>query len=161
MKGHTTSPRWWNDVERDDIHATAADWLVRLQEPELSVEDTTAWQEWMSADRRHADAFRRMEEVWGAATAIEDQGRADGADYDCEAPIGIWIEKRTQRRRVLGWGALAASVICALGGAAWWSYDARGQWIETAIGQNRAVTLADGSRIELGGDSAIRVRFED
>jgi transmembrane sensor len=161
MEGHATSQRWWTDAERDPIHATAAEWLVRLQEPDLSVEETAAWQEWMAADPRHSDAFQRMEEIWAAAETIEDRAGPDATDYDCEVPIGEWMGNRAGRRRRLAWSALAASILCALIGAAWWWTGLRGHWIETPIGQNRAVTLADGSQIELGGDSAIRVRLED
>jgi transmembrane sensor len=161
MEGHATSGRWWKDAERDPIHAAAADWLARLQEPEISVEETAAWQEWMAADPRHSDAFRRIEEVWAAAETIEDRAGPDARDYDCAISIGEWLENKAGRRRMLAWSALAASILCAFIGAGWWWNGSRGQWIETSIGENRAVTLGDGSRIELGGDSAIRVRLDD
>ena len=50
-------------AEHDTIHLTAADWVARLREPEVSLEETLAWQEWMTKDPRHAQAFERMEEV--------------------------------------------------------------------------------------------------
>src|SRR5215472_10871547 len=50
-------------MEDDPIHVAAAEWLVRLQESDLSLHETLAWQGWLNEDPRHAHAFARMEEV--------------------------------------------------------------------------------------------------
>jgi hypothetical protein len=40
------------DIERDPIHEAAAEWFTRVQEPELSVDETASWRCGIPADRR-------------------------------------------------------------------------------------------------------------
>jgi len=58
------------DAETDPIHVAAADWLLRMQDPQLSLEETLAWQDWMKASPRHAEAFSRLEEISEAAARL-------------------------------------------------------------------------------------------
>src|SRR5687767_8397003 len=73
---HTeTLTRWSTDVEQDPIHVEAVEWLTQLQDPNLSFEDSLAWQRWMSADPRHAQAFARIEAVWEEPWELLRQAR--------------------------------------------------------------------------------------
>src|SRR5690349_9535281 len=91
-------------AEHDAIHLTAADWLARLRDPEVSLEETLAWQNWLNEDIRHAQAFARMEEVSlvlrSLPRPIRPRGRvATSWDrYDASTPVGEWLESHTRRR---------------------------------------------------------------
>ena len=65
----TDDPR--NEIENDPVFQQAADWLVRLQEPTLSLDETMEWQRWMNADPRHARSFERVEQLWGKLERVE------------------------------------------------------------------------------------------
>src|SRR5690349_25168955 len=63
-----------SDVENDPIYEAAAEWVVRLQNPSVSLEETLAWQTWMKESHQHAEAFARVEEV----SQLVRQARAAG-----------------------------------------------------------------------------------
>lgn len=164
---------WLEDAEQDSVHDAAADWLIRLQAADLSVDDTIAWQSWMTADERHARAFRRLEETWNRFDRLSNPvlfgtESLDGDRYDGSMPVSHWIEEQAAAPPrapsvVPRWIALAASV-AALGiGAASMLYfnelrlDAATTVVETSVGENRSVRLADGSSIEVGGHTRLEV----
>lgn len=162
------------DVERDPIHRAAAEWLTRLHEPAVTLEDTLEWQRWMAADVRHARAFRRLEEVWedAAELSISMPAEAGSADtYDASVPVGEWLASTTRsRRRRRGWPArmdlavaagilLAAVGVATITGVGIHRAPARSgaTLVETAVGENRTIHLADGSRVTLGGRTRIDI----
>jgi len=159
------------DIERDPIHAVAADWLIRLQQPDLSLEDTLDWQQWMAEDPRHRQAFRALEQVWEKLDSVPTQPRpaaeALSADaYDGSVSVSAWRAQPAPppwhaRRR---W-ALAAVLLLTLTCVAVGSVVAppllvslpQGKTFETAVGQNATVRLSDGSEVQLGGHTRLTV----
>ncbi|MEJ1964647.1 MAG: FecR domain-containing protein [Gammaproteobacteria bacterium] len=164
----------------DVAHEQAADWFARLRESNVSLEDTLEWQAWMSADTRHAEAFARIEEVSTVLRSMprpalppSSVGRNDR--YDASIPLSTWLDTAGARagllrnRRRVWLGAIAASVVLAstvLGWAAlnrdalgWTS--AKASAFETIVGENRVVTLSDGSRVTLGGATTLRVAMSE
>ena len=51
------------EIENDPLHLAAADWFVRLQSTEVSLEETLAWQAWIHENPANAEAFARIEEI--------------------------------------------------------------------------------------------------
>lgn len=155
--------RWWVDAEHDPIHEAAAEWFTRLQDAALTVEVTTAWQEWLGADPRHREAFRRIEDVWRDAAAIEDYGQREGGHYDPEISVSAWRAERAAaaRRETLLVFAWAAIVTTAVVGGYWFFTGGFGQRLETRVGEHRSISLSDGSHVALGADTAIRVDMSD
>lgn len=158
----TASPM---DIEHDPTHQAAADWLVRLQDPGISVEDTLAWQAWMSESEANASAFARIEEVSQVLRALPApppvsarQLAADG--YDASVPLKDWSAPHTRRSPWMA-VALAASVAIAALPLAFWKFPFSHDTFSTAIGENRSVTLSDGSTIVLGGDTRIDVSLSN
>jgi transmembrane sensor len=133
-------------AEHDTIHLAAADWVARLREPEVSLEETMAWQNWLGADPRHAEAFARMEEVSTVLHALPRPPR----------PIA-----RSADRYHFWAGAIAASTVAAIIGFTWAMSSRGASVLQTAIGENRKVTLADGSSITLGGNTKLSVDLND
>lgn len=163
------------DVEHDPIHETAAEWFARLQDPNLSMDDTVSWQSWMSADARHAQAFHRIEETWQRFRDMPQPAlagarilAADG--YDGSMAVSDYASRMHEGKhgysRIFALAAsVAAMLICASLTAYWLgtrnSIDLAGSTaFETAIGENRTVHLPDGSSVALGGHTRVEVRLD-
>lgn len=153
------------DIERDPIHLAAADWFVRLQSTEVSLEETLAWQAWLHDNPCNADAFARIEEVSNALRDVPAPAavpaRVLSSDrYDASIPIGAWKQPRRRRWPWVTLGAAASFALVALI-FAFWKVPSETITYETAIGENGNVALADGSLIALGGDTRIEVTLSD
>jgi transmembrane sensor len=157
-------------VDRDPVYATAAEWLLRLQEANLTLEETLVWQQWMAQDARHRYAFQELEELWGkfgsvAAPSPVSRRALEADTYDGSIPVSAW----RALSRVASMGgvrrmALAAMLLLALTGlfaASLLAPNAVGlsgiSNFETAVGQNAVLRLPDGSRVQLGGHTRLSV----
>lgn len=161
--------RWWTRAETDPTHLAAGDWLVRLQNPGITVEETLAWEAWMRERPEHAEAFERLEQLSQLMPDVRPPKPATRWElvrdrYDATAPLKEWRVPRQP-----GVLALAASValvalalnyvvrnFTGLNGA-----DTGSDVVTTAVGENRAVSLNDGSRVMLGGDSRVVISLSD
>lgn len=104
---------------------------------------------WIEADPRNAVAFARAEAGWDAAERLRASPPAlDATTAAAPAPPFA-------RRDVVG-GLLAAGAVGAMAGGAW-LYRPRAVLFRTGVGEQRGVTLADGSRVEMNTASAIEV----
>jgi transmembrane sensor len=149
MSSTPAKERWWDVAERDGIHAEAAEWLARLQEPTLTLEESLEWRRWMAADERHAHAFARIEDIW------ERPWDLLGSQKSGATP---------KSSHVRAW-SLAASVGAILVAGTWFltkitvsSPDAHpAEIVRTTVGENREVKLSDGSIVTLGGRTELSV----
>lgn len=140
-------------------------WHLRLKDA-----DEDAWiefAEWLSADPARnrayeavADDDARMLPLLEKATfptGTEQQRTPEfGNDEDAVADAGGGIVRRSRWR----WGALAASIAVAGGLGIQMLPDAT-YAVETAMGERRAVSLADGSEIQLNGSTRIVLDKDD
>jgi len=154
-----------HEIENDPLHLAAADWFVRLQSTAVSLEETLAWQAWIHDNPANAEAFARIEEISHALSDVPAPA-AVPADllardrYDASVPIGDW-NPRGERHWPWPTLGVAASVALFALVFAFWRAPAATYAFETAIGENRSVTLADGSIIALGGDTHIEVALPE
>lgn len=167
---------WSKASERDAIEFVAAEWIVKLQQSSISVEEVAEWQQWMRSDEAHAAAFKRLETMWNKFDAIsapsDPSSKALSGDaYDGSVPVGEWLNfRKDQKRRPRINRRIAAAVFVAavctvlavavLTAGIWIQPGPRQpelarQMIETAVGENRSVTLADGSSVKLGGHTRL------
>ncbi len=181
MIDERSAPQWWGDVEADAIHARAAQWFVRLQDPQVSLEDTVAWQQWIAEDARHKQAFARIENTYRdmgemprpalsstlAGANHANVGRADR--YDGSTSVSEWLQRAPvgirQGRlaaRVVGIAAATAGVAVALVWFVSGGPQDRGSanWLRTSVGENRTASLPDGSKVTLGGATELQVSFD-
>ena len=180
MNGQGMDQRRGKGADRDPVHMAAADWFARLREPDLSLEETMAWQSWMSADARHAEAFARIEAV---SSVLHDMPRpplpppSDDSDdhYDASVPLSLWRKTASsprtlsRKRKTMWTGAIAASLVVASAALGWAALNkdslgwpsSKANVLETAVGENRTVTLGDGSRVTLGGATMLRVLLSE
>ena len=155
------------DIERDPTYLKAAEWFVRLQSPDVSIEDTLAWQSWLGECPENAGAFARIEELGqvlrsAPATLAAPVSRRELVRdrYDGSVPLKDWKRRRGLHRtwRVITLAASLAGIALAVVS---WSSPPRTNTFATAIGQTRSVVLVEGSTIALGGDTRIEVTLSD
>ena len=148
------------DIERDPAHVAAAEWFVRLQGAEVSLEDTLAWQAWLNESPGNARAFARIEAVSQAVRSVPvprpvAAARLAADRYDASVPLKDWKAARAAR---WPWMTIALAAVCAGVAVAtvFWRAPAP-ETYSTTVGENRHITLGDGSTITLSGDTRVAV----
>ncbi len=144
----------------------AAEWFVRLHGTEASVQDTLDWQRWLNESPTHARAFARIEEVSQVLRSVAPPapvppGRLADDRYDASIPLKDWKEPEITRRPWVPMARplpMAMAAVCAgiVVSVLFWKATPRNTF-STAVGENRLVTLSDGSTISLGGDTRVAV----
>ena len=134
-------------AEQAALQAAIA-WYAQLSSGEASANDHAAWQAWRQANSQHESAWLRVESITGKFETVP-------------AAIGMrTLATKQSRRNTLK----QLAVLLAVGGVGvqgyrqlpWqsWSADLR-----TGVGEQRSMTLADGSQLIINTDSALDVEF--
>jgi transmembrane sensor len=172
---------WFVDVREDDLDARGQKefvaWLRRSPDhikaylevaafwadaPQLAAKgdvDVEALIAYARADDNViplGDAVPRANETHATGTRATER-RGDGHETEKAS------SSRPLKRGMRGILPLAAAAsVVALGVAAGsWIWATRGETYATAIGEQRSVTLADGSTIDMNAKSRIRIRFDE
>ena len=137
----------------------AVGWRVRLAEsPELYAEELSSW---LAQDPRNREAWRSAQASWdflgehATSPAVISLRRAALA-YASNTIRSQAVSSRL--RRFPAWVATAAGIFVAISASTAW-YLQRPDSYRTALGERRAVTLADGSQITLDSSSEVMVRY--
>ncbi|UUC48633.1 FecR family protein [Pseudomonas citronellolis] len=126
------------------IDELAAKWFSRLRAG-ADERERQAWRRWLAEDAAHERAYRAIESLWD--------------DFDLLPRPALAPARRMPHWRGL---ATAAAVLAAvvLGAMPWGRPLVDPQLSQaSAPGEQRELRLADGSRLFLAGDSAVRVDF--
>ena len=135
--------------EIPDSANAAVDWVVRLQGAAADEGDWLAFDRWLSASEGNGPAYDRALSLW--------------LELDATAPS---LRRRTGGVSLVSWRMSAAVGALAAGLALGWVLISThfpligGDLYETATGEHRTISLADGSRIDLDGATRIAVRLE-
>ena len=156
MKAHTNS----------QILEEASAWFVELSEGHLTDKVREQFSDWLRASPEHVRAYLQISALWEDAPLL-GKGAEDVEALiarTCAAGNVVRVGKDRQpssvrsRRFVTPLrSALAAGLVVVAIGISFWLQQ-RGVY-ETAIGEQRLLTLADGSTIELNAQSRVRVHF--
>ena len=122
----------------------ASEWVQRLNESSAE-ELADQWMQWCGADPMNLPAFERMQHLWNALP----EARAKTFH-----PV---LNRPKHRNRLI---AMAACVVLLIGVAGWfaWHYSDE-QVLDSAIGEQRRITLADGSHLDLAPGSRVITHF--
>lgn len=134
------------------ILGEAADWMVQLQSGSATDEDRRAIALWQGRSAQHAQAWQRAQAVLGDFNSVP------------AAIVGDTL-KRIGRKKSLG-RRQALGLLLAAGPAAWLAYRQVPwqQWTadqHTAIGEQKNLTLPDGTRLLLNTGSSLNIAFSD
>lgn len=134
-----------------EMEAAALGWFSRCQAG-LTVEQETAFQDWLAADPRHAALFNELDGTW------ELLGRAG----ESAPPVAGVVPSALPRRRTSGLRfalTLAAAAALVIGYLGWWRPAHYAGETATRIGALRMLSLPDGSLVTLNTDSVVAAAF--
>lgn len=129
----------------------AAHWYVRLNAGKPDPRLLQSWQHWVEQNPAHARAWARVEKV-----------QAQMGQLPADVALPTLAGLRARRRAVLKTLAL----LLAAGTSGWGlRHSDTGQAlladVRTGKGEQRRLTLADGSQVQVNTDSALDIRFDD
>lgn len=154
------------DRSRETPAEAATRWLVLLQADDARAEHRREFAEWLAADPAHRLAYREAERFWDQLDVLPEPDiqamgallspRASGPDRaGAAAPrrvgwVGAW------RRAALLSAAAALAALCLVSLIQTWHLGAD---YRTATGEQRSVTLNDGSTVHLNTATALSVEI--
>jgi transmembrane sensor len=140
------------------MRAEASAWIAKLHGPERSPELEEDFRAWLNARPEHARAFEHITEIWDALGNVNVGGLPRLATDDRFDPRSSheYEAPRTPARVLI---AFAATILIAAAGTSIWLYVTRGLYT-TDIGEQRIVSLDDGSRLYLNSDTRLNVDLE-
>lgn len=156
---------WLGQNVPESVMQDAAEWMVLLDSSECTAADRMAFAQWLAEDPVHKWGFEELSEVWARLQTLTDASHFADVPNVTALPGRKAAERRLHasaapvRRRE--WSTFAAVVMIALGTVVHLGSDAPSKLHETRVGEFRAITLDDGSTIELNAMSAVEVRFSD
>jgi transmembrane sensor len=135
---------------RADIDEEAAAWIWRMDSTVAAVADRHAFDAWLRQDPRHRRAAAELSAVWGALDGLAEAKRDEKiATFAKNAPLPLLHHPQRW------WFAAAAMLAAVAIGAIWLQQGSELQTLATAVGQQRNVTLADGSIVTLNTNTIV------
>lgn len=137
----------------------AANWYATLQSDTASTADHQAWQAWLNQSQAHAKAWSYIETVSQRFDPLRSGGHQ-------AALAGIQAAQRGGSRRRQALAGLASVVGLGIAGWMGWRHTALPEVVlawgadyQTSTGEQREITLVDGSQVWLNTRSAISVHY--
>lgn len=144
-----------NQRKQDEILHAAADWWIRLREPDAESETIEQWLTWTEADARHLETFERVNELASQLGSLDQVSR--------QGLVNAFARPVTSRPRWLPLAAAAALAVVGLSGAylAWTGLvsGVSSQVYTSVVAQNKDITLPDGTQVALGAASTLTTHF--
>lgn len=140
----------------DVIEMLAAAWVSR-RDRGFTAEEAVEFVGWRAADARHEAAVADLSAMWDA---FDDLPALQG--HAASRPESA-AQKPVPRRAWLGWSLAAAASVALIASLALRRERSPEAVVVTryvtVVGEQRAVTLSDGSMLRLNVDSAVEVRY--
>jgi len=159
----------------NQILQEAADWLVHMRDGTPDERARVQFAEWLCKSPEHVRAYLELESTWRDVAGVESHAETSAETLIRNANAGGSVvalddlassrraDQVSSRARVTRAPfAIAASVVlvCVAGAIGWWKF-ARFPVYETDIGEQRSITLVDGSIIELNARSRLKVLYSE
>lgn len=144
------------------IDNEAAVWTWRLDCGAVSAIEQAQFEAWLREDIRHRRTFEELKSTWSALDCLAERAQHDET---FAAPSVTAIASPDRRRRFLPgprryWEAAAAAIlVLGIGAAIWTTRGPNMQIMSTAVGQQRHMTLADGSQLTLNTNTLLAVKL--
>ncbi len=147
-----------DDREQTEFAEEAARWFVRLDAGPLNPDEQRAFEAWQAQSPTHRKLFQEMDDLWSSFDRLPNSPPPAMAI----SPAGL--VPRTSRARgqsFARWASRAAIAASAAFCIVWLT----SEWsvltsdYRTSVGEQKTVTLADGSLVHLNTASALSVNF--
>src|SRR6266481_7199404 len=147
------------DVHRlpstDDTEREASTWFARMNAEDVTADDRTRFEAWLRAHSRNAKAYTEVSATW---QELVKSGPLVRAVYFGQVMNAALAPPASRRRWAAA--AVAAGIGAIVLGAVWNLYKQKEETrFQTAIGEQVAVALPDGSSFDLNTDSRIWVDY--
>jgi transmembrane sensor len=139
---------------RAEIDEEAAQWTWRMDSETVTASLQQEFEVWLRQDPRHRRAYEDFRRVWGTLDGLAEAKRDEKIATFTRAGMAPQHSPRHP-----GWWAAAAMVAVVGGGVAWLQRGPDVQTLATAVGQQRNVTLADGSIVALNTNSIVETEL--
>ena len=152
--------------------AEAAAWFAEFRAGEMTAGTRARFDEWLRQSPEHIQAYLEVSVGWSELpTADPDRridvqaliGRARASEEENIIPFST-MERTEQRSERRGWKFAVAASIAALailiGAPAWIEAYHLGEY-STGVGEQRTLSLADGSTVILNALTTVRVRYSE
>jgi len=137
----------------EQLQDTATEWLVYLQSDNLTEQDEQAFYQWLQADPAHQRAYIEAERFWHSLSVLEAQPAA--------TPIPeVRPTARRDARSFIPTAIAACVAFVLISVIALTQLLVPGDQYTTAIGEQRRIVLADGTRLTLNTDTKIRAHLD-
>jgi transmembrane sensor len=140
----------------------AVQWMVRLRSGEATNADRDRLDVWLAQDPTHRQEFERLTAMWStldrAKPLLEMELQEAEARYHGGLTAGSWHGWRRQGRLLMAGSCVALLVLVI---SWWWALSPKVTHYHTAKGEQRRVTLVDGSSVTLNTASEIIAKFSD
>lgn len=131
------------------IFKEAAEWIVRIQASALTEAQQIEFEAWKSQSEAHQTAWVKAERLLSSFEYFPENGHEI-------------IQKGNQAAQFQWTKHLVVACIACLGSILAWNSDYKYLWLSdysTATGQQKNVTLEDGTQLKLNTDTALDVRY--
>ena len=142
------SDRQFASEPTDADCAEAAAWIAKLHSSERDPHIDAGLQRWLDESSAHREALELANEFWAGAERFPK----------AEMPLHSLLPGQRQSPRRLPL-ALAASLVAIV--ASGYLYVIRAPSYTTGLGEQRTITLADGSRISMNTDTRLKVHYDE
>jgi transmembrane sensor len=140
----------------DDAEREASTWFARMNADDVSTDDRTRFEAWLGANAVNAKAYSELCATWQELVRSGPLVRAVNFGQVMNAAAS----PPARRRRRWAVAAVAAGVGAMVLGVSWNLYRQKEETrFQTAIGEQAAVALPDGSSFDLNTDSRIWVDY--
>ena len=137
------------------IEEQAARWIIRREQPDWSPADEAALLGWLEESMAHKSVYWRLEHGWRQADRISALGRTTVNDNR--------TRRQVLERMIPAAMAAGLATILVLSGGKYLGLEDSGSAppvrLETPVGGQKIVPLADGSMIELNTATVVRSAF--
>ncbi|MFN4277295.1 MAG: FecR family protein [Ferrovibrio sp.] len=156
-----------NDDKTDQIESEAIEWLAMQAAGPLEPADALVFENWLRRGPHHRAAYENMRQTWDALAVLQ-QAPGDLLRHTTDLhERGLQGKLRLasvppMRRWLAPAFAIAACLLLVIGLATVWTGNPVIALVadhSTAPGEIRRVTLPDGSRLDLGPASAVKLHF--
>lgn len=154
-------------------HTMAANWFARLRMADCTEIERAAFKRWLGESADNAAAYRHAERIWASSAKLRDDPAIAAATREA-LHARVSPPRRPGARRRWRWpaaasaAAMAAALVLVLmprftdvRPADWAPVAWSGERFSTVTGQQRSITLTDGSQVVLDAESVLRVRYDD
>lgn len=142
-------------TRENQIAEEAAAWIHRLNQPAIDAAAGPAFDAWMAAAPRHREVFAELQALWQSEVLVEALGQVRGvpiADSAGPLPRRWWDHGLRAAAPLAAACAMFAAVVLVPPMVGSTTY-------RTGAGTPRTIVLADGSRVDMSGDTELRVRI--